>query len=75
MRLCWNEKKNGFVVICYLSMLIFFYSFYKIKDRNGNGSIIIYIYFHHLLIKKFQIFFFVVVYVVINRSIEHPEFP
>ena len=63
MRLCWNEKKNGFVVNCYLSMLmlIFFYSFYKIKDRNGNGSIY-YIFFlllfrHHVPFFKFQIFF------------------
>ena len=49
MRLCWNEKKNGFVVNCYLSMLIFFYSFYKIKDRNGNGSIY-YIYFLYIFV-------------------------
>ena len=40
-------KKKRF---CSNLLLIFFYSFDKIKDRNGNGSIIVYIFYIFLLL-------------------------
>ncbi len=44
-------KKKRF---CSNLLLIFFYSFDKIKDRNGNGSIIVYIFYIFLLLFPFM---------------------